>query len=88
MTITRRRLLQTGIALGSLRAIAGSGNDAFGLPLPAMKLGEDLFGYIERTTGGVNQELYRKLLGAANEWKEGDATVSYTHLTLPTICSV
>ena len=73
MTITRRRLLQTGIALGSLRAIAGSGNEAFGLPLPVMKLGEDLFGYIERTTGGVNQELYRKLLGAANEWKEGDA---------------
>lgn len=72
MTITRRRLLQTGIALGSLRAIAEWGTDAFGAPLPAMKLGEDLFRYIDRTTGGENQELYRKLLGNANEWKEGD----------------
>jgi ethanolamine ammonia-lyase large subunit len=40
--------------------------------MPAMKLGEDLIGYIKRTTGGANQELYRKLLGNANEWKEGD----------------
>ncbi|MBL9107042.1 MAG: ethanolamine ammonia-lyase subunit EutB [Myxococcales bacterium] len=35
--------------------------------------GDDLFAYIERSRGGFDRELYRRLLAAAGEWKEGDA---------------
>ena len=35
--------------------------------------GEDLFRYIERAAGHFDVDLYRRILGCANEWKEGDA---------------
>ncbi|MFZ4480440.1 MAG: ethanolamine ammonia-lyase subunit EutB [Rhodoferax sp.] len=38
---------------------------------PAMA-GEDLFAYLRRVRGGFDVDLYRGLLGAANEFKEGD----------------
>jgi ethanolamine ammonia-lyase large subunit len=34
--------------------------------------GEDIFSYIRRTTGGFDTKLYKQLVGAANEYKEGD----------------
>ena len=37
-------------------------------PLP----GEDLFAYIQRKRGSYDVTLYRQLVGAANEFKEGD----------------
>ncbi len=37
--------------------------------------GEDLFSYILRIKGEKNQILYKQLLGAANEFKEGDQTL-------------
>ena len=40
-------------------------------PLP----GEDLFGWLTRTTGTVSHESYAQILGAANAYKEGDAAI-------------
>lgn len=37
-------------------------------PLPQ----EDIFSYIQRIEGTMNMQLYRQILGAANEFKEGD----------------
>jgi hypothetical protein len=37
-----------------------------------VKAGESVFGYLERTRGGFDLPLYRQLIGAANEYKEGD----------------
>jgi ethanolamine ammonia-lyase large subunit len=37
--------------------------------------GEDIFGYIQRRQGSFDSQLYLQLLGAANEFKEGDAIV-------------
>ncbi len=37
--------------------------------------GEDIFGYIQRRRGSFDQQLYLQLLGASNEFKEGDAIV-------------
>ncbi|QDU58766.1 ethanolamine ammonia-lyase subunit EutB [Aeoliella mucimassa] len=37
--------------------------------------GEDLFAYMQRTEGEFDQQLYAKLLGAANDYKEGDEIV-------------
>ncbi|WP_197527598.1 ethanolamine ammonia-lyase subunit EutB [Posidoniimonas polymericola] len=34
--------------------------------------GEDLFAYLHRTAGGFDLAAYRRLLGAGNEFKEGD----------------
>jgi ethanolamine ammonia-lyase large subunit len=37
--------------------------------------GEDLFGYIKRHAGKFDSQVYAQLLGAANEFKEGDLSV-------------
>ena len=36
---------------------------------------EDVFRFIHRVAGGHSEELYAQILGAANEFKEGDETV-------------
>lgn len=50
---------------------------AFGgaVPVASAFEGEDLFSHIERQRGRFDQALYRQLLGAANEFKEGDEAV-------------
>jgi len=42
------------------------------IEVPSPLLGEDLFQYIQRRKGSFDLTLYRQLLGAANEFKEGD----------------
>ena len=42
-------------------------------PLDEPRRGEDLLRYIDRVAGRFDLGLYRRILGAANEWKEGDA---------------
>ncbi len=37
--------------------------------------GEDLVGYVERTAGAWDPWLYARLVGAANEFKEGDESL-------------
>jgi ethanolamine ammonia-lyase large subunit len=36
---------------------------------------EDVFSYINRTSGKMDQTLYRQIIGSANEFKEGDLTL-------------
>jgi ethanolamine ammonia-lyase large subunit len=36
---------------------------------------EDIFSYINRIKGKMNQTLYRQIIGSANEFKEGDLTL-------------
>ncbi|MCY1074298.1 ethanolamine ammonia-lyase subunit EutB [Archangium lansingense] len=43
-----------------------------GVYIPSVKAGESVFGYLARTRGGFDLPLYRQLIGAANEYKEGD----------------
>ncbi|MFT5056054.1 MAG: ethanolamine ammonia-lyase large subunit [Pseudoalteromonas distincta] len=38
--------------------------------------GEDIFSYINRVNGGFENTLYRQILGAANEFKEGDKSLN------------
>ncbi|MDP4629573.1 MAG: ethanolamine ammonia-lyase subunit EutB [Flavobacteriales bacterium] len=42
------------------------------IEVPSPLFGEDLFQYIQRQKGSFDVTLYRQLLGAANEFKEGD----------------
>ncbi|MEX0288494.1 MAG: ethanolamine ammonia-lyase subunit EutB [Flavobacteriaceae bacterium] len=41
-------------------------------------LGEDLFTYIKIVSGKMDLNLYRQIIGAANEFKEGDQTLGLT----------
>lgn len=69
----RRRFLAAGIA--GLSAVASTpcstvaASQLIGSDLPP---NEDLFAWIQRTRGTWDEHLYRQMLGAANEFKEGD----------------
>jgi len=66
-------------------AAAGTASFAFGHRLfasdskltsvPSIKRGEDIFSYIQRRQGSFDARLYKQLLGAANDFKEGDEIV-------------
>lgn len=75
MTILRRRILQGSCALGGLQFLSPL-QAASPIPdlAPALN-GEDVIAYVHRVSGRWDWDLYRRLLGAANEWKEGDAIV-------------
>jgi ethanolamine ammonia-lyase large subunit len=45
---------------------------AAGVRVSQVGEGEDLFSYIRRVRGRFDQTLYRQIIGAANEFKEGD----------------
>ena len=47
-----------------------------GVYIPSVNEGESLFAYLERTRGGFDPTLYKQLIGAANEYKEGDEAAS------------
>ncbi len=57
----------------SSKAFADSDHFRFEkIEVPSPLVGEDLFQYILRQKGNFDLTLYRQLLGAANEFKEGD----------------
>ncbi|MCA9015057.1 MAG: ethanolamine ammonia-lyase subunit EutB [Planctomycetaceae bacterium] len=58
----------------SKRIEAGETNGA-GVSIPEIQDSEDLFAYIERKQGKFDPTLYRQLLGASNEFKEGDQMI-------------
>jgi ethanolamine ammonia-lyase large subunit len=43
-----------------------------GVTIPEIRAGEDIFAYITRVRGGFDQNFYKAIIGAANEYKEGD----------------
>lgn len=69
--IDRRRLLKAGLAGVSLASL---GNSCFAIHVGALPQ-EDLIEYVHRVHGKWDLEAYRKLLGAANEFKEGDQII-------------
>jgi ethanolamine ammonia-lyase large subunit len=46
--------------------------DSEGVSIPEVRDGEDIFAYIDRIKGGFDQDFYKAIIGAANEYKEGD----------------
>jgi len=45
---------------------------ASAIPIKDVKPGEDVFAYITRVKGAFDPEMYKKVIGAANAFKEGD----------------
>jgi ethanolamine ammonia-lyase large subunit len=76
----RRRTFMTSLALGaSALALPGCKEKPpeptpppAGVYIPSVRQGESVFGYMDRTRGGFDQTFYKQLIGAANEYKEGD----------------
>lgn len=82
--ITRREFLsQAGILGASMVLLNGCGFQSkpqVAVPLKGVILesplqNEGIFAYIKRQTGGMDQTLYRQIIGAANPFKEGDLTL-------------
>ena len=46
-----------------------------GIAISEIKQNEDVFAYISRVKGGFDQTLYQQVIGAANDFKEGDLTI-------------
>ena len=76
----RRRGFIGGLAVGTVAAStwqlarSSSTDEVLGRLAPIEK-GEDVFSYIERQFGRFDRDLYLKILGNANEFKEGDQIV-------------
>lgn len=82
--MNRKEFLQTtGLISGSLLLLNGcnfftSKETAIFSPISIKnpKAGEDIFAYIHRVHGKFDTTIYRQVLGAANDFKEGDQTIA------------
>ena len=78
-TAIRRRTFLSGLAGGASACVLASGGipavaagAKTGVVVPRSGSQEDLITYNRRIQGAFDQTLYQRLLGAANEFKEGD----------------
>ena len=77
--MSRRKFLVMMEAAGAIlagstavtRRASGAGTTA----VKEVKAGEDVFAYISRVKGGFDQTLYQQVIGAANDFKEGDQAI-------------
>jgi ethanolamine ammonia-lyase large subunit len=75
--ISRRNLLAVmgAATLVDYRAEAAASGGGT-IAVEEVKPGEDIFAYIGRVKGSYDQTLYQQVIGAANEFKEGDQAIS------------
>jgi ethanolamine ammonia-lyase large subunit len=73
----RRFLTMMGVAGASLAGFTLLTRRAAAEPvkIQEMNKGEDVFVYIKRIKGKFDQTLYQRVIGAANDFKEGDLTI-------------
>ena len=64
--------IASGIAATQLPGCTAPDGDGAGVLIEEIRSGEDVFAYIERIHGSFDIDLYRQVIGAANEFKEGD----------------
>lgn len=65
----------TGVALAAGIPLAAKRVHAEPIQIKDTKKGEDVFAYIKRMKGKFDQTRYRQVIGAANDFKEGDQTI-------------
>ncbi len=73
----RNLLLAAGAAatLANYHSIAGAATTAGTFTIDEVRQDEDVFAYIERVKGSFDQTTYQQVIGAANEFKEGDQAI-------------
>ena len=81
MRISRRQFASSGSLCGVAAlakfpsSVAAMNPPPAGVVLVDSHSREDVFGYLNRTNSAFDQTLYQKIIGAANPFKEGDATL-------------
>lgn len=79
--LTRRTFLQSATVAaanslgGALRLSFCAESAATAVPIGTPTSSEDVFSFVSRTAGNFDRRLYLQVLGAANEFKEGDESV-------------
>ena len=72
----RRSFLGAVLGGGAVVAVGcrppDEGPEGPGVSIPEVRAGEDIFAYLERTRGGYDLDAHKAILGAANDYKEGD----------------
>ena len=70
-------LLIMGVAGASLAgcSIAAKSAGVSAIAIKDLQQNEDVFAYISREKGGFDLTLYQQVIGAANDFKEGDETI-------------
>ncbi len=73
-SVLRRRAFLGGLLAGGAVVMVGCGGDGApaGVSIREIRPGEDIFAYIERVRGSYDLSMHKELLGAANDYKEGD----------------
>jgi len=85
--VTRKKFIkQTGMLSSGILVLNGcdvfvsdqevKDSDVAGAVIAKPSKGEDVFGYIQRERGAFDNTLYKQILGAANEFKEGDQSLA------------
>ena len=68
-----------GAASGAIAAgystVAKAASDRSATAIEEVKPGEDVFAYVSRVKGKFDQSLYQQIIGAANDFKEGDQAI-------------
>ncbi len=77
LVMTRRRTFLGSLLGGAALATVGCARPEdegpiTGVSIPEVREGEDIFAYIDRIRGGFDQDFYKAIIGAANDYKEGD----------------
>jgi len=74
--LSRRELL---VMMSAATALASYGNaaraDRDNIVVQGVAPGEDVFAYVSRRTGGFDRTVYQQVIGAANDFKEGDRAI-------------
>lgn len=77
--MSRRQFLMmasaAGAALAGYRVVARAASAETAVAITEVKPGEDVFAYVGRIAGGLDPTLYRQVIGAANDFKEGDQAI-------------
>ena len=85
--MSRRQFLvmvgAAGAALAGYRVVARAAPGGGTIAITEVRPGEDIFAYISRIQGGFDQTFYQQVIGAANEFKEGDQTIGVGAGTRP-----
>lgn len=85
-TMLNRRNFITAIStplvagLGMHASVTRAGQGVVPVDIAPIRDEEDLFAFVHRQSGVFDSRLYRQILGAANEFKEGDAIIGVAAL--------
>ena len=77
--MSRRKFLimvgAAGAVLAGYRATAKAASGGGTIAVQEVKPGEDVFAYVNRVKGKFDHTLYQQVIGAANDFKEGDQAI-------------